>query len=129
LADFKIVAFYHKGVPPVIGRDVIQFIYVFDLSDPDADDVSLLAFAGQIYCDFAGYSICAIGVAMCFGFALPDNFHAPYAALGFSDFWRRWHISLSTWLRDYLYIPLGAARHGLPWEARILAKAATASTP
>jgi len=71
-----------------------------------------LAFAGQIFCDFAGYSTCAIGVAMCLGFALPDNFRYPYAAIGFSDFWRRWHISLSTWLRDYLYIPLGGNRRG-----------------
>lgn len=71
-----------------------------------------LAFAGQIYCDFAGYSSCAIGVAMCLGFRIPDNFRAPYAALGFSDFWSRWHISLSTWLRDYLYIPLGGNRKG-----------------
>jgi alginate O-acetyltransferase complex protein AlgI len=69
-----------------------------------------IAFAGQIFCDFAGYSTCAIGVALCLGFALPDNFHAPYGAIGFSDFWRRWHISLSTWLRDYLYIPLGGSR-------------------
>jgi len=66
-----------------------------------------VAFAGQIFCDFAGYSTCAIGVAMCLGFSLPDNFRFPYAAVGFSDFWRRWHISLSTWLRDNLYIPLG----------------------
>jgi D-alanyl-lipoteichoic acid acyltransferase DltB (MBOAT superfamily) len=71
-----------------------------------------LAFAGQIFCDFAGYSTCAIGVAMCLGFALPDNFGFPYAAIGFSDFWRRWHISLSSWLRDYLYIPLGGNRTG-----------------
>jgi D-alanyl-lipoteichoic acid acyltransferase DltB (MBOAT superfamily) len=71
-----------------------------------------LAFAGQIFCDFAGYSTCAIGVALCLGFALPDNFRFPYAAVGFSDFWRRWHISLSTWLRDYLYIPLGGNRRG-----------------
>ena len=71
-----------------------------------------LAFAGQIFCDFAGYSTCAIGVAMCLGFGLPDNFRFPYAAVGFSDFWRRWHISLSSWLRDYLYIPLGGNRHG-----------------
>jgi alginate O-acetyltransferase complex protein AlgI len=70
------------------------------------------AFSGQIFCDFAGYSTCAIGVAMCLGFALPDNFRFPYAAIGFSDFWRRWHISLSTWLRDYLYIPLGGNRKG-----------------
>lgn len=71
-----------------------------------------LAFAGQIFCDFAGYSTCAIGVAMCLGFAICDNFRFPYAAIGFSDFWRRWHISLSTWLRDYLYITLGGNRRG-----------------
>jgi D-alanyl-lipoteichoic acid acyltransferase DltB (MBOAT superfamily) len=71
-----------------------------------------LAFAGQIFCDFAGYSSCAIGAAMCLGFELPDNFRFPYAARGFSDFWRRWHISLSSWLRDYLYIPLGGNRQG-----------------
>lgn len=71
-----------------------------------------LAFSGQIFCDFAGYSTCAIGAALCLGFTLPKNFHFPYAAIGFSDFWRRWHISLSTWLRDYLYIPLGGNRQG-----------------
>jgi len=70
------------------------------------------AFAGQIFSDFAGYSTVAIGVALCLGFSLPDNFRFPYAAIGFSDFWRRWHISLSTWLRDYLYIPLGGNRKG-----------------
>jgi alginate O-acetyltransferase complex protein AlgI len=77
--------------------------------------VATLAFSGQIFCDFAGYSTTAIGVAMCLGFAMPDNFRFPYAAVGFSDFWRRWHITLSAWLRDYLYIPLGGNRHG---EAR-----------
>ena len=70
------------------------------------------AFAGQIFCDFAGYSTCAIGVALCLGFDLPDNFRFPYAAVGFSDFWRRWHISLSTWLRDYVYISMGGNRRG-----------------
>jgi alginate O-acetyltransferase complex protein AlgI len=69
-----------------------------------------LAFSGQIFCDFAGYSTIAVGTALCLGFALPDNFRMPYAAIGFSDFWRRWHMSLSTWLRDYLYIPLGGNR-------------------
>jgi D-alanyl-lipoteichoic acid acyltransferase DltB (MBOAT superfamily) len=71
-----------------------------------------IAFAGQIFCDFAGYTTCAIGVALCFGFSLVDNFRSPYAAIGFRDFWRRWHISLSSWLRDYLYIPLGGNRQG-----------------
>jgi D-alanyl-lipoteichoic acid acyltransferase DltB (MBOAT superfamily) len=71
-----------------------------------------LAFTGQIFFDFAGYSSCAIGVALCLGFELPLNFKFPYAAIGFSDFWRRWHISLSSWLRDYLYISLGGNRIG-----------------
>ena len=71
-----------------------------------------LAFAGQIFCDFAGYSTAAIGVAYTLGFALPENFRFPYAAVGFSDFWRRWHMSLSSWLRDYLYVPLGGNRRG-----------------
>lgn len=71
-----------------------------------------LAFSGQIFSDFAGYSTTAIGVALTLGFSLPDNFKFPYAAIGFSDFWRRWHISLSAWLRDYLYIPLGGSRKG-----------------
>jgi alginate O-acetyltransferase complex protein AlgI len=71
-----------------------------------------IAFAGQIFCDFAGYTTCAIGAALCFGFHLIDNFRFPYAAIGLRDFWRRWHISLSTWLRDYLYIPLGGNRSG-----------------
>jgi len=69
--------------------------------------LGVMAFAGQIFFDFAGYSTCAIGAALCLGFHLKDNFRFPYAAIGFSDFWRRWHISLSTFLRDYLYIPLG----------------------
>ncbi len=71
---------------------------------------AILSFSGQIFCDFGGYSTCAIGAALCLGFILPDNFKAPYAAFGFRDFWQRWHISLSTWLRDYLYISLGGNR-------------------
>lgn len=71
-----------------------------------------LFFSGQIFCDFSGYSLCAIGVAMALGFRLPSNFHSPFAAIGFSDLWRRWHISLSSWLRDYVYIPLGGSRAG-----------------
>jgi len=72
----------------------------------------VLAFSGQIFCDFAGYSTCAIGAALALGFELPTNFRLPYAAIGFSDFWRRWHISLSSWLRDYLYVSLGGNRRG-----------------
>ncbi|HEY9216710.1 MAG TPA: MBOAT family O-acyltransferase [Phenylobacterium sp.] len=72
----------------------------------------VLAFAGQIFFDFSGYTTIAIGAALCLGFHLPQNFNSPYAAVGFSDFWRRWHISLSTWLRDYLYFSLGGNRKG-----------------
>lgn len=71
---------------------------------------AVFAFSAQIYFDFSGYSLCALGTAMCLGFHLPDNFNSPYAAIGFSDFWNRWHISLSSWMRDYLYIPLGGNR-------------------
>ena len=72
--------------------------------------VGLYAFTFQIYFDFSGYSDIAIGCARLLGYHLPDNFNLPYAASSFSDFWRRWHISLSTWLRDYVYIPLGGNR-------------------
>ncbi|WP_339684292.1 MBOAT family O-acyltransferase [uncultured Nonlabens sp.] len=72
-----------------------------------------LAFSGQIFFDFAGYSTCAIGIALMLGFVLPDNFKYPYASLGFSDLWKRWHITLSSWLKDYLYIPLGGNRNGI----------------
>jgi alginate O-acetyltransferase complex protein AlgI len=74
--------------------------------------IGVIAFSGQIFFDFSGYSTCAIGAALCLGFHLKDNFLFPFAAVGFSDFWRRWHISLSTFLRDYLYIPLGGNRVG-----------------
>jgi len=74
--------------------------------------VAVLMFAVQIYCDFAGYSTIAIGAAQVMGFKLMDNFHQPYFATSVRDFWHRWHISLSTWFRDYLYIPLGGNRKG-----------------
>ncbi|HZJ74811.1 MAG TPA: MBOAT family O-acyltransferase [Perlabentimonas sp.] len=66
----------------------------------------------QIYCDFSGYTDIAIGIALLVGFRLPINFNSPYKAVNITDFWRRWHISLSSWLRDYLYIPLGGNRKG-----------------
>jgi len=69
-------------------------------------------FAIQIYCDFGGYSLIAIGCAKLFGFSLMQNFNRPYLSLSFKEFWSRWHISLSTWFRDYLYIPLGGNRKG-----------------
>lgn len=75
--------------------------------------VATLFFSIQIYCDFAGYSAIAMGAAQVLGFDLLDNFRQPYFSVSISDFWHRWHISLSTWFRDYLYIPLGGNRHGL----------------
>src|ERR1035437_8609144 len=69
-------------------------------------------YAMQIYCDFSGYSDMAIGIALLLGFKLPQNFNAPYISANVTEFWRRWHISLSSWLRDYLYIPLGGNRKG-----------------
>lgn len=75
--------------------------------------VGVLAFSGQIFFDFAGYSLCAIGIAAMLGIALPDNFRYPYGSIGFSDLWRRWHITLSSWLRDYLYISIGGNKYGV----------------
>ncbi len=72
--------------------------------------IAVLLYAVQIYCDFSGYSDMAIGSAGLLGYWLPVNFRAPYLASGIGDFWHRWHISLSSWLRDYLYIPLGGNR-------------------
>lgn len=74
--------------------------------------LGIIAYSFQIYYDFAGYSDMAIGLARMFGFELLENFNSPYIARSIKDFWRRWHISLSTWFRDYLYIPLGGNRIG-----------------
>jgi alginate O-acetyltransferase complex protein AlgI len=74
--------------------------------------LAVLSYAVQIYCDFSGYSDMALGTAHLLGFKLPRNFNMPYFATDISDFWKRWHISLSSWLRDYVYIPLGGNRGG-----------------
>jgi alginate O-acetyltransferase complex protein AlgI len=74
--------------------------------------MAVYGYSLQIYCDFSGYTDIAIGLALLLGFRLPINFNSPYKAHSISDFWRRWHISLSSWLRDYLYIPLGGSRKG-----------------
>jgi alginate O-acetyltransferase complex protein AlgI len=76
----------------------------------------LLAFTFQIYFDFSGYTDMALGLALLFGIVLPQNFDVPYRARSLRDFWRRWHMTLSRFLRDYLYIPLGGSRHGLPLQ-------------
>lgn len=74
--------------------------------------IAVYAYAVQIYADFSGYTDVALGSAALFGYRLPENFDRPYAATDIQDFWRRWHITLSSWLRDYLYIPLGGSRRG-----------------
>lgn len=74
--------------------------------------MAMFGYTMQIYCDFSGYSDMAIGIALIMGFTLPQNFNLPYKSQNVTEFWRRWHISLSSWLRDYLYIPLGGNRKG-----------------
>ena len=75
--------------------------------------LGILMYTLQIYCDFAGYSAAAVGFSLLFGIRLQENFRTPYLSANINDFWRRWHISLSSWLRDYLYIPLGGNRKGM----------------
>jgi len=83
--------------------------------------VATYFFAFQIYCDFSGYTDIAIGAAQVMGFRLKDNFNRPYFSKSIAEFWRRWHISLSSWFRDYVYIPLGGSRVPLRrWQVNIL---------
>ena len=99
----------------IADRAAILVNTVYDsLSLFDGAHIALatVCFAVQIYCDFASYSLIAIGAAEVMGFRLMQNFKRPYFAVSIADFWRRWHISLSTWFRDYLYIPLGGNRKG-----------------
>lgn len=83
-----------------------------ELHNTSALWLAVLAYALRIYCDFSGYSDMALGLAHLFGYKLTQNFNMPYLAVNVSDFWRRWHISLSTWLRDYVFIPIGGSRVG-----------------
>lgn len=75
--------------------------------------LGILYYTLQIYYDFSGYTDMAIGIGQMLGFSLPENFHAPYRSLSVSEFWRRWHITLGTWFKEYLYIPLGGNRKGM----------------
>lgn len=91
---------------------IVDQVFTADTAQIGFTDAWLAAvcFTVQIYFDFSGYSDMAIGLARMFGFRLRENFNQPYLAVGFTEFWQRWHISLSTWIRDYLYIPLGGNR-------------------
>ena len=100
-------------IATVLGQLFVRPAFAGELGDGGL--VALLAVYGftlQIYCDFSGISDIAVGVALLMGFHLPDNFDAPYKSATITEFWRRWHISLSSWLRDYLYISLGGNRKG-----------------
>lgn len=94
--------------------------YAFDVSRPDflQSWTGALGYTFQLYFDFWAYSIMATGLGLCLGFEFPDNFRSPYHAASITQFWRNWHISLSTWLRDYLYISLGGNR-GAPWRTQM----------
>ena len=102
----------------MIVANYLATLYVDDIFFDPSNQTSLdlligvYGYAIQIYCDFSGYSDIAIGVAALLGYRFGANFNQPYRASSLRDFWRRWHISLSTWLRDYLYIPLGGSRNG-----------------
>ena len=80
--------------------------------------IGILAYTFQIYFDFSGYSDMAIGLGKMFGFHFPENFNYPYTSKSITEFWRRWHISLSTWFKEYVYIPLGGNRKGMPKQIR-----------
>lgn len=112
---FFILSGYAKKA---VFADHLAMIADSSFRDPNAAGslalvLGALAYALQIYFDFSGYSDIAIGLGKWFGYNLPENFRFPYSATSLRDFWRRWHITLSTWLRDYLYIPLGGSRYGL----------------
>jgi D-alanyl-lipoteichoic acid acyltransferase DltB (MBOAT superfamily) len=94
-----------------LATQVVDPVYLAPQSAGALDAVfAFYGYAAQIYCDFSGYTDMAIASALLLGYRFPVNFDAPYRARGLSDFWRRWHISLSSWLRDYLFIPLGGSR-------------------
>jgi alginate O-acetyltransferase complex protein AlgI len=96
-----------------LARTVVDPVFAVPqlYSGPDAL-LAAYAYTAQIYCDFSGYTDMAIGLALLMGFVFPQNFRSPYRATGFRDFWRRWHMTLSRFLRDFLYIPLGGNRGG-----------------
>lgn len=109
---FLIGAFQKLLIADVVGPFADQVFQSPDLYSGVTDWLAVLAYACQIFGDFAGYSLMAIGLAQILGYALPENFRMPYLARSAVDFWRRWNITLSFFLRDYLYIPLGGNRRG-----------------
>ncbi len=114
-AMFLIIAGLIKKavIADYISINFIDRIFEFPARHTGVENLlALYAYSLQIYCDFSGYSDMAIGLALLLGFRLPDNFNSPYKSKTITELWKRWHISLSTWLKDYLYIPLGGNRKG-----------------
>jgi alginate O-acetyltransferase complex protein AlgI len=112
-ARFFLLGFCKKAILADRLATVVDPVFAAPaMYDSTAVWLAVLGYAVQIYCDFSGYSDMAVGLAHLLGFKLPQNFHWPYLAVNPADFWRRWHISLSSWLRDYLYLPLGGNRCG-----------------
>ena len=114
------IRFVHGLVKKTIIADPLGILADAAFSTPDGSLTALTAWVGvtaytlQIYFDFSGYSDMAIGLARMFGFRFPENFNRPYSSVSITDFWRRWHMTLSAWFRDYLYIPLGGDRVSKP---------------
>jgi len=98
--------------------DAVDTVYSGRLTGAIDYLVAIYGFAWQIYGDFSGYTDMAIALALMLGIRLPNNFRQPYCAASIVEFWRRWHITLSRWLRDYIYIPLGGNRHGRTKQSR-----------
>ena len=113
--QYFIIGLCQKVLVANIVAPLADHAFAADLTALDATTawLGVWAYTLQIYFDFAGYSNMAIGMAFMLGFTFPKNFDYPYVAQSITDFWRRWHMSLSSWFRDYVYIPLGGNRHGL----------------
>ena len=106
--------FFMKMVIADRAAILVDHLYsLYENTDSFTMLMAALFYSVQIFCDFASYSAIAVGAAQMMGFSLIQNFRQPYLAVGFKDFWNRWHISLSSWLRDYVYIPLGGNRKGV----------------
>lgn len=113
--------FKKLAVADYLARQVVDPVFAVPESYAGADVMlAIYAYAAQIYCDFSGYTDMAIGLALLMGIRFPQNFDRPYASLGFQEFWRRWHMTLSRFLRDFLYVPLGGNRGGKWKTARNL---------
>jgi alginate O-acetyltransferase complex protein AlgI len=101
------------AIADYLAREVVDPVFAVPEAYAAPDVIfATYAYAAQIYCDFSGYTDMAIGLALLMGFVFPNNFDRPYRAASFREFWRRWHITLSRFLRDFLYIPFGGSRHG-----------------